>query len=180
MPGLRRDAIRLASKQTGFQPGMSTAARHLLVTFRLLSIVVAYTLAMTSAPMAAPLDLSAYKGKVVYLDFWASWCTPCRLSFPWMNTLQHAYGAKGLVVLAVNVDHDRSAADGFLARNAADFPIVYDNDGSIAETYDFKDMPTSILIGRDGRTRFVHDGFFPEREGEYAGHIQALLSEKAP
>jgi thiol-disulfide isomerase/thioredoxin len=129
---------------------------------------------------AAALDLSAYKGKVVYLDFWASWCTPCRLSFPWMNQIQEIYGNKGLVVIGVNVDHDRELADEFLQANSAHFKIVYDSNGAIAGEYDFKDMPTSVLIGRDGKVHAVHNGFYPNREGSYAADISALLNEKAP
>jgi len=129
---------------------------------------------------AATLDLSTYKGKVVYLDFWASWCTPCRLSFPWMNQIQEIYGNKGLVVIGVNVDHDRELADEFLQANQAHFKIVYDSNGAIASEYDFKDMPTSVLIGRDGKVHAVHNGFYPNREGSYAADISALLNEKAP
>lgn len=125
------------------------------------------------------INLAAYKGKVVYLDFWASWCNPCRQSFPWMNDLQNTYRGKGLVVIGVNVDHDRELADGFLHKSPADFDIVYDPDGAIARRFEFKDMPTSVLIDRDGRVRYVHAGFFPEKRTEYLAHVQALLAGKA-
>ena len=110
---------------------------------------------------AEGLDLGTYKGKVVYLDFWASWCNPCRLSFPWMNEIQEMAGRKGLVIIAVNVDRDRELADDFLLTSPAQFKVVYDPEGKIASTYDFKDMPTSVLIGRDGKVRFVHPDSFP-------------------
>jgi len=129
---------------------------------------------------AADLDLSAYRGKVVYLDFWASWCTPCRLSFPWMNEIQQSYGHEGLVVIGVNVDHDRALADEFLRASSPGFKIVYDPNGAIASQYNFRDMPTSVLIGRDGKVHFTHDGFFPAKEGAYAADIVALLNQKAP
>jgi cytochrome c biogenesis protein CcmG/thiol:disulfide interchange protein DsbE len=145
----------------------------------LLSFLMASLVAVPCAH-ADGLDLSAYKGKVVYLDFWASWCTPCRLSFPWMNQLQARYGRDGLVVIGVNVDHDRALADEFLAANRGNFPIVYDPHGALAGKYDFKDMPTSFLIGRDGKVRSVHSGFFPNREESYAADVKALLDEKAP
>ncbi len=133
--------------------------------------------AMFSRPaLAQSFDPAAYKGRVVYLDFWASWCTPCRQSFPWLNELQQTLGQKGLVVIGVNVDHDRGLADQFLQQTGAQFKILYDPKGQIAEKYDFKDMPTSILIGRDGKTHFVHSGFFPNREGEYLSHVNALLA----
>src|SRR5579863_8560754 len=89
---------------------------------------------------AEPLDLSKYKGKVVYLDFWASWCTPCHLSFPWMNDIQASYGADGLVILAVNLDRDRAKADDFLATDRGQLNIVYDPKGDIAKQFNFKDM----------------------------------------
>ena len=129
---------------------------------------------------AEGLDLSAYKGKVVYLDFWASWCNPCRLSFPWMNEIQEMDGHKGFVVIGVNVDHDRDLADEFLQANNAKFKIVYDPNGNIASEYNFKDMPTSVLIGRDGKVRIVHNGFYPNREASYDADINTLLNEKAP
>ncbi len=128
---------------------------------------------------ADSLDLSAYKGKVVLVDFWASWCNPCRLSFPWMNEVQQIYGRKGLVIIGVNVDHDRDLADDFLKANAAQFKIVYDPSGKIASEYNFKDMPTSYLIGRDGKIRYVHNGFYPNKEGSYDTDINTLLNEKA-
>lgn len=126
------------------------------------------------------LDLSAYKGKVVYLDFWASWCTPCRLSFPWMNEIQSVYGRDGLVVIGVNVDHDRDLAQQFLDATAPQFKIFYDPKGTIASRFNVKDMPTSVLIGRDGRIRYVHGGFYPNREDSYVADINALLKQKAP
>lgn len=128
---------------------------------------------------AAGLDLDAYRGKVVYLDFWASWCTPCRLSFPWMNEVQEARSRNGLVIIAINVDHDRAAAQDFLQATNPEFKIVYDPDGSIASRYNFKDMPTSVLIGRDGRVRYTHAGFMRNREQSYLADIDVLLSEKA-
>ncbi len=149
---------------------------------RLRLIVLGLLTLCLMAPVAnaAGLDLAPYKGKVVYLDFWASWCNPCRESFPWMNGLQETLASKGFVVIAVNVDHDRALADRFLQQNPAQFKIVYDSEGAIAEQYDFKDMPTSILIGRDGKVRYVHAGFFPEKKRTYLAHINELLNEKAP
>ena len=78
-----------------------------------------------------------------------------------MNELQDTLGKRGLVVIAVNVDHDRELADEFLKANDPRFKIVYDPEGSIARKYAFRDMPTSILIGRDGKIHSVHNGFFP-------------------
>ena len=129
---------------------------------------------------AKGLDLSAYRGKVVYLDFWASWCEACHLSFPWMNDIKQSYERDGLVIIAVNVDRDRALADEFLHANSAAFKIVYDPNGDIAANYSVKDMPTSVLIGRDGRVHVIHNGFFPAKEGSYLADITALLNQKAP
>jgi len=129
---------------------------------------------------AEPLDLSRYRGKVVYLDFWASWCTPCHLSFPWMNDLQQSYGREGLAIVAVDLDRDPHAADGFLAENRGALDIVRDPKGDIARQFNFKDMPTAILIGRDGRIRATHSGFVTSQEGAYQADVVRLLAEKAP
>jgi cytochrome c biogenesis protein CcmG, thiol:disulfide interchange protein DsbE len=106
------------------------------------------------------LDLDALKGKVVYLDFWASWCEPCRQSFPWMNQLQDELGANGLVVIAVDVDRERAAAEQFLRSYPARFRIVYDPQGTLPEKFAVRGMPTSFLIDRNGQVRFEHQGFF--------------------
>lgn len=147
---------------------------------RVVFAVFALLMPLAGTAKAADLDLSAYRGKVVYLDFWASWCTPCRLSFPWMNEMQQTYSRNGLVVIGVNVDHDRALADEFLRASGPGFKIVYDPNGTIASQYNFRDMPTSVLIGRDGKVHFTHDGFFPAKEGAYAADIVTLLNQKAP
>ncbi len=136
---------------------------------------ILFSLALALPAHAQDLDLSAFKGKVVYLDFWASWCVPCRLSFPWMNQMQQIYASKGVVVVAVDVDRDRAQADEFLGQVPHAFRIVYDPSGKIARQYDFKDMPTSVLIGRDGKQHFVHSGFFPAKESEYVTHLESLI-----
>jgi thiol-disulfide isomerase/thioredoxin len=142
--------------------------------------LAALLLVLGGAARAEPLDLSRYKGKVVYLDFWASWCTPCHLSFPWMNDLLQTYGWDGLAVIAVDLDRDRHAADAFLAESRGALDIVYDPKGDIAQQFNFKDMPTAILIGRDGRIRATHSGFVTSQEGAYQADVAQLLQEKAP
>ena len=132
-------------------------------------------LAATPAP---DLNLQQYKGKVVYIDFWASWCGPCKLSFPYMQQLASRYPASSFVLIAVNVDHERDKADQFLRQTGATFPIIYDPKGDIAAKFPVKGMPTSVLIGRDGRVRYVHSGFFPDQTTAYNSHIQELLNEK--
>ena len=129
---------------------------------------------------AQKLDLDSYKGKVVYLDFWASWCGPCRQSFPWMDRLLSLYSSGGLVVIAVNLDHDHALALNFLRDFHHQFPVVYDPDGQLGNTYHVKAMPTAVIIGRDGQIRTTHSGFFEDQENQYLAEIRAALDEKAP
>jgi thiol-disulfide isomerase/thioredoxin len=148
--------------------------------FVVLFLASAFLFGIPNVADAEALDLSLYKGKVVYLDFWASWCNPCRQSFPWMNQIQSIYAQKGLVVIGVNVDHDPELAKEFLQANFPQFKIVYDSGGKIAGAFNFKNMPSSFLIGRDGKIRYVHSGFFPSQERAYVSDIVTLLNEKAP
>ncbi len=132
----------------------------------------------TVSARAAPLDLTPYKGKVVYLDFWASWCGPCRLSFPYIEQVASAYSSHDLVVLAVNVDHSRAKADGFLNSMGIHPTVIYDPSGAIARSFHISEMPTSILIDRSGHTRFVQQGFFENKISEYQAHIETLIHER--
>ncbi|GAB3470266.1 TlpA disulfide reductase family protein [Massilia terrae] len=103
--------------------------------------------------------LDAYRGKVVYLDFWASWCGPCKQSFPWMNTIQSKYADKGLAIVAINVDTAHDDALQFLKQVPARFRIAYDPKGEAAKEFAIKGMPSSFLIGRDGKVISMHTGF---------------------
>jgi len=103
--------------------------------------------------------LSDHKNKVVYVDFWASWCKPCRKSFTFMNDMQDRYGKKGFKIIAINLDSERSAAKSFLKKNPAKFTIAYDSKGKTPELYKLKVMPTSYLIDRRGNLVNVHKGF---------------------
>jgi cytochrome c biogenesis protein CcmG, thiol:disulfide interchange protein DsbE len=122
--------------------------------------------------------LSDYKGKVVYLDFWASWCGPCKQSFPWMNDMQSRYSAKGLNLVAVNVDQKPEDAKTFLNDNAAKFTVAYDQAGKTPKSYAIKGMPTSVLIGADGKVLMVHSGFKDEQRDELERAIKAALNLK--
>jgi len=132
-----------------------------------------------SAAMAGAqsLDLSAYKGKVVYLDFWASWCGPCKLSFPWMMKMQEKYG-KDLVIITVDVDADKTKGDGFLKSVNSHLTTLYDPKSKLATDYRVKSMPTAFLIDRKGATRFTHSGFEDKDEAAYEQQIEGLVKEK--
>jgi thiol-disulfide isomerase/thioredoxin len=122
--------------------------------------------------------LEKLKGRVVYVDFWASWCGPCRRSFPWMNEMQAAYGARGFTVVGVNVDKRRADAERFLRDTAASFTVVYDEAGKTPAAYAVKGMPSSYLVGPDGRVVVVESGFRDEQKPLLEERIRALLPAK--
>lgn len=123
-------------------------------------------------------DLAALAGQVVYVDFWASWCGPCRLSFPWMNDLQARHQAQGLRVVAVNLDTKRPDADRFLAANPARFTIAFDDKGDTPRRWDVKTMPSSALVGRNGRLLWLHRGFRDEDRQELDTRVAAALAAR--
>lgn len=123
------------------------------------------------------IKLADYRGKVVLLDFWASWCGPCKQSFPWMNEMQSKYGAQGLVVLAVNVDQKREDAQKFLAEVPAKFTVVFDDKGATPKAYAVKTMPSSMLIGADGTVKEVHRGFRTEDTAALEAKIRTALGQ---
>lgn len=119
--------------------------------------------------------LSELKGKVVYVDFWASWCLPCQLSFPWMHDIKRDYADQGFEVIAVNLDKDKLLAAAFLKEMEVNFEVVYDESESTASRYKIKGMPSSYLIGRDGRVYASHIGFREEDKIQLEQAIQGLL-----
>lgn len=123
-----------------------------------------------------PLRLASLRGKVVYLDYWASWCAPCRQSFPWMNEMQARYGDKGLVVVAVSVDKDIAEARRFLASNPARFTVAFDPEGNSAKTLVLKGMPSSFLIDRQGEIVNTHVGFREAGKQKIEGELGVLLA----
>jgi cytochrome c biogenesis protein CcmG/thiol:disulfide interchange protein DsbE len=127
---------------------------------------------------ASPLDLATLRGRVVYLDFWASWCGPCRQSFPWMQTLKNTYEDRGLTIVAVNLDANRVDAEKFLNQFKPTFEVRFDPDGKLAEIYKVKSMPSSVLIDRHGVARFTHMGFRPVDGAVYEAQLRELLAEK--
>ena len=125
----------------------------------------------------AQVDLAKYRGKYVYLDFWASWCGPCKRSFPWMGELQQRYGPAGLQVVAINVDTKREDAERFLAQTPASFTIAYDPAGTTPKRYAIKGMPSSVLIDPKGQVVQVHAGFNTESAKKIEAEIKLALSK---
>jgi thiol-disulfide isomerase/thioredoxin len=145
----------------------------------LLNLLIVCLLTVTSFPTLAAdsLNLQQYRGKVVLVDFWASWCQPCRRSFPWLSEMQRKYQDQGLVVIGVNVDHERTDADRFLKEVPAGFTLVFDPAGTLATQYEVPGMPSSYVYGRDGVLITKHIGFRESSEAERETQIQALLAQ---
>lgn len=146
---------------------------------KLLALIMILTAGAAGAAGDKPLPqaLSAYEGKLVYVDFWASWCGPCAESFPWLNQLQEKYGTD-LAVVGVNVDTDGKAADKFLQKHPARFDIVRDPAGALPELYRIEGMPSAVLLGPDGRVLHQHSGFRPKETAEYEAVIRAALPHR--
>ena len=122
------------------------------------------------------LQLAQLRGKVVYVDFWASWCTPCRRSFPWMNALYERHRDAGLTVVGVNVDKRLTDAERFLRDVPASCPVVFDARGDTPAAFDVKGMPSSYLIDRNGIVVAVEEGFHDERTASIEQQIRAVLA----
>ena len=123
------------------------------------------------------ISLERLRGRIVYVDFWASWCGPCRRSFPWMNDMQRRYGSQGLSIVAVNVDKKHEEAIRFLSETPAEFTIVYDAAGATPSAYAVEGMPTSYLIDQSGNVAAIEQGF---REGSPASLEQKIRALIAP
>lgn len=124
------------------------------------------------------LSLQSLRGQVVYVDFWASWCGPCRRSFPWMNEMQRRYGGRGLAIVAINVDTNPADAARFLERNPAQFAVAYDAAGATPLAYAVQEMPSSYLIDAKGKVVDVEHGFRDERKEALERRIQTLLAAR--
>ena len=123
------------------------------------------------------IKLSDYRGQIVYLDFWASWCQPCRKSFTWMNKMQSLYGEEGFKVIAINLDESRQKADKFLQQIPANFDVAFDPRGNTAESYNVKAMPSSYLIDKHGNVIHANLGFRGNDEEKLEVKIRNLIRQ---
>lgn len=161
---LRRFAIAIAIAVLAASPAWAVEAGEPAPALRL----------VTGKGDAIALD--RLRGQVVYVDFWASWCAPCRRSFPWMNEMQAKYGAKGFTVVGVNVDKKRPDADRFLAQTPAGFAVVYDDAGATPAAWGVKGMPSSYLIDGSGQVVAVERGFTDEHKAVMERRIAQALA----
>lgn len=145
---------------------------------RIYQAAVLLFLCISSNTTAGPaFDLTDFRGKVVVLDFWASWCVPCRRSFPWMNSMQEKYGNEGLVFVGVNMDADPADAKAFLQEYPARFRIIDDPGGELAREYDVIAMPSSYVFDRNGELVARHLGFKVKRQADYESILVTSLGK---
>jgi peroxiredoxin len=123
----------------------------------------------------ANLRLQEQRGRVVMVNFWATWCSPCRQEMPQLNRLYEKYRASGFVLLGVNVDEDTRHAADVATKLGLKFPVLLDTDKAVSRAYDLNTMPSTILIDRDGRVRYLHRGYLVGDEELYDKQIRDLL-----
>ncbi len=122
-------------------------------------------------------SLAQYRGQVVMINFWASWCGPCRQEMPLLESIYKKYGKMGFTMLGVNVEPDSNAANEWLKATPVSFPILYDKDSKVSKLYDVEGMPSTVIIDRSGKLRKLHRGYKPGDENEYLDSIRALVRE---
>jgi thiol-disulfide isomerase/thioredoxin len=123
------------------------------------------------------LKLSEMAGNVVLINFWASWCGPCREEMPLLNALHKKYAPLGFAVLGVNVEEQLDGARGFLSNVPVDFPILLDNKNKVSKQYKVIAMPTTVVVDRDGNMRYLHEGYKPGDEKKYRQMVKKLVRE---
>jgi len=122
-------------------------------------------------------SLAQYKGNVVMINFWASWCGPCRQEMPLLESIYKKYNKMGFTMLGVNVEPDSNAANEWLKATPVSFPILYDRDSKVSKLYDVGGMPSTVIIDRSGKVRVLHRGYKPGDENEYLDSIRTLIRE---
>jgi peroxiredoxin len=120
-------------------------------------------------------SLAQFRGDVVMINFWASWCGPCRQEMPLLDSIYKQYKDMGFTLLGVNVEPDPHNADAWLKRTPVSYPILYDPQSQVSQLYRVQAMPTTVIIDRHGIVRFVHNGYLPGDENQYMNSIRALI-----
>jgi peroxiredoxin len=157
------------------------------------AILTAVTLPLASlaeTPVTAPdfsltdsdgnvVSLSDMRGKVVLINFWATWCGPCRQEMPILEALYQRYESLGFTLLGVNVEENSSDAVSFLKETPVTFPILYDPDNDVSRLFDVAAMPSTVIVDREGKMRFLHHGYQPGYENAYQDQIRELIRERS-
>ena len=123
------------------------------------------------------LKLSEYRGQVVLMNFWASWCGPCRQEMPLLEKLHNKYKKLGFTVMGVNVEEDSSKAKGIVKKNKLTFPVLFDTQNKVSQLYQVSAMPSTVIIDRDGNMRYLHKGYKPGDEKAYKKWVKKLVRE---
>ena len=123
------------------------------------------------------LSLAQYKGQVVMLNFWASWCGPCKTEMPLLENIYRKYNKMGFTLIGVNVEPDSKDADAWLKQTPVSFPVIYDKDSKVSQLYEVSGMPSTVIIDRKGNIRVLHRGYKPGDENEYLDSIRTLVRE---
>jgi peroxiredoxin len=155
---------------------------------RLFAVTLAVAASLASGAASAPdftlrtidgrnLRLAEQRGQVVMVNFWASWCAPCRVEMPHLNKLYDKYRDSGFVLLGVNVDEDPRNANGVVSKMGLHFPVLLDGEKKVVRQFDVATMPTTLLIDRDGRVRYLHRGYRDGYEQTYEKQVRELLKE---
>jgi peroxiredoxin len=123
------------------------------------------------------LALSGLRGQVVMINFWASWCGPCRQEFPALDEMYRKYKPMGFAMVGINVESEKADAERFLSARPVSFPILFDPDNRVSGSYGVSAMPTTVLVDRKGHIRWLHRAYKPGDEAEYIAQIRAMLRE---
>ncbi|GIK34592.1 MAG: hypothetical protein AMXMBFR45_11280 [Gammaproteobacteria bacterium] len=124
-------------------------------------------------------SLSSLRGQVVLVNFWATWCGPCRKEMPLLEQIYQRYKGLGFTLLAVNVEEDSGGADQWLRDTPVSFPVLFDRDNRVSKLYQVTAMPSTVIIDRKGQVRFIHYGYTPGTENEYQDQVRSLIREKS-
>lgn len=138
------------------------------------SVAPSFTLPSRSGDMVS---LEQLKGQVVMINFWASWCGPCRQEMPLLDQMHKRYSSLGFTLLGVNVEANTKDAERWLAETPVSFPVLFDKDSKVSQMYQVSAMPSTVFIDRKGHVRYLHRGYKPGDESEYLNQIRALLKE---
>src|SRR5579863_4156173 len=122
-------------------------------------------------------SLAQFKGDVVMINFWASWCGPCRQEMPLLDSIYKQYSKLGFTLIGVNVEPDSKAAVDWLKQTPVSYPILFDKDSKVSKLYDVGGMPSTVIIDRAGKVRMLHRGYKPGDENEYMDSIRTLVRE---
>ena len=123
------------------------------------------------------ISLAELEGQVVMINFWASWCGPCRQEFPLLEQMHQRYESLGFTILGVNVEENTADAERWLAETDVSFPILFDRENTVSALYDVQAMPSTVFVDRTGQVRYLHRGYKPGDENEYLNLIRTLVRE---